>query len=1012
MASTVRTVGADRLSRRRFIQVLGATGLAAVGSGTGIGHRVAGAHAEPQAANLRFAAEFANPQPEIQAGFRWWWPHGLVDPEEIRREIDQIADAGFGRVEITDVHHSVTEPIDPGSHGWGTPAWNAGVEAALEQGAERGVIVDITAGPAWPPAVPTITPDSVAAAKELAHGMAVVEGGGTFAAQVPEPVVAAAPDVKERHLVAVQAARVADGSSPEARPVVIVPDSVTDLTHHVVGDQLTWTAPDGGQWLVISYWERGTGQRPERGPHTEPLSYVVDHLDASGVGAVTDFWSSNLLTPTVRKLLPRIGGAIFEDSIEMETDATLWTPSITREFEKRRGYELRPYLPAIVDAHGKAAFQLGDAETSRRVRYDFEEVLTDLFVENHLEPLQDWAHSLGMKLRIQPAGMRTDSIFKAALVDIPEGESLGFNNLDDFRSLAGGRDMGGREILASEVGAFTNGAYSTTWQRMLRELCGEYAAGVNLAMLHGFSYAEAPGASWPGFAAFSPYDDGPGYSESWGPRQPTWRHVPAIAAHLARIQGVLRSGTSRVDAAVLRQRGYAGTGVGAPWFTAGMGASPTGLGWTHQFISPRLLELPTATVSGGRLAPEGPAYKVIVLEVDVFGGREASLEVRTAERLVELAKAGLPIILVGAWDDARVPGIPKSGENARLQALVDELITLSTVRRVDDRSFVGDALDDLGLEPDAVYSERSSLLTAHRAAPDVDYYYFSNGIHAASSVVEPVEHMVSLTRAHPDAVPYRLDTWTGQIERLALYEEEGSHRVRVPVRLLPGETTIVAIGRRTWHNDRAGRGLHAVHSDANAVRFADGDLVVRTSAPGRFSTTLSNGQTVRTEVGEVPPPQTLTTWDLEVEDWQPGDSPTETLIVRHEQTVGELKPWSDISELEDVSGVGRYHTTVDLSGWTDSHGAYLDLGEITDTAVIKVNGEELAVDVANPVVDVGPHLRAGANVVEVEVATPLLNRLRVANPSVFGSANRQQYGLMGPVRLVPYTDTRVWPRPN
>ncbi|MFF5185977.1 hypothetical protein ACFY30_19755 [Streptomyces sp. NPDC000345] len=40
-------------------------------------------------------------------------------------------------------------------------------------------------------------------------------------------------------------------------------------------------------------------------------------------------------------------------------------------------------------------------------------------------------------------------------------------------------------------------------------------------------------------------------------------------------------------------------------------------------------------------------------------------------------------------------------------------------------------------------------------------------------------------------------------------------------------------------------------------------------------------------------------------------------------------------------------------------------------------------------------------VVEVEVATPLVNRLRVAQPAVFGAVPRQDHGLVGPVRLVP-----------
>jgi hypothetical protein len=38
----------------------------------------------------------------------------------------------------------------------------------------------------------------------------------------------------------------------------------------------------------------------------------------------------------------------------------------------------------------------------------------------------------------------------------------------------------------------------------------------------------------------------------------------------------------------------------------------------------------------------------------------------------------------------------------------------------------------------------------------------------------------------------------------------------------------------------------------------------------------------------------------------------------------------------------------------------------------------------------------------VEVATTLLNRLRVVTPAVYGPAKPQAYGLLGPVRLTPY----------
>jgi hypothetical protein len=73
-----------------------------------------------------------------------------------------------------------------------------------------------------------------------------------------------------------------------------------------------------------------------------------------------------------------------------------------------------------------------------------------------------------------------------------------------------------------------------------------------------------------------------------------------------------------------------------------------------------------------------------------------------------------------------------------------------------------------------------------------------------------------------------------------------------------------------------------------------------------------------------------------------------------------------------------------------------------------VNGHRLdPVDQIHPVVDLGDLLRRGVNVIEVEVATPLSNRLRVSDPAVYGGTARQAYGLLGPVRLLPYGEARL-----
>lgn len=975
------------MSRRRFVQAGGV----AVTAGALIGFE---APARAIAGDHGFARDFARPASAARPKFRWWWPHGEVDPAEIRREIDQIADAGFGGVEIADVHHSVTQPMDPKGHGWGTPAWIAGVEAALRQAKARGITVDITVGPAWPAAVPTVTPDGPAAMKELAHGAVTVEAGADFDGPVPAPAVPPAKAVTDQRLLAVQAVRI-DPANTTKKETGLDAGSVTDLTSMVSGEdtggRLTWTAPGDGQWLVISYWLRGSGQEPESGPHTDPPSYVVDHFSPAGTAAVTAFWESRILTPSVRKLIREAGGALFEDSIELETDATLWTLDLPAEFEKRIGYDLLPYLPAVVkqDEDPVYAFEAG---LTARVRRDLSRLLSLLFNDNHVRALRTWAHSIGLELSAQPYGMETDAISSAAILDIPEGESLGFHNLDDFRCLAGGRDMGGRRVLSDELGAYAGGAYNTTWDKILKTLGGEYAAGVNQTVLHGFSYAEAPGAAWPGFAAFTPYNGSIGYAESWGPRQPTWRHIKDISGYLGRTQTVLQAGTPRIDVAYIWQSGYGKTGLGAQWFTSdGVPA-----GWTHQMLSPALLDLPSATVAHGRLNPDGPAYKVFVLDGDALSGHEHTLPARAAERLLAFARAGLPVIVVGDWADAHVPGVAAAGEDERVRALVSDLLAQRTVRVVADKTGIPAALAALGLRPDAEYAQSSTLLNARRVAEKVDYYYFCNGKHAENSKVAAIDHLVSLVRTDRRAVPYVLDAWTGAAEPLALYEEDGD-RVRVRIALQPGEATIIAFA--------PGGGTHATSSEAAEVRRDKGRLVARATRAGTFATELSDGRTARTVITDVPAPITLSGWRLRVEDRRPGATQTETVTVAHDLTLDALVAWPQIPELQDVSGIGHYSTTVRLDG---GHGAYLDLGEVFDTARVTVNGHRLPpVDQVHPVTDVGPYLRPGVNTIEVEVATTLNNRLRVAEPAVYGIASRQNYGLIGPVRLIPYTDAVI-----
>jgi hypothetical protein len=202
-------------SRRRVLQVGAAAGLGLLAA-PALPAGTAAASSAATAGNRSVESRFATPPVSAGARFRWWWPNGHVEPAEIIREVKQVAAAGFGGLEVADVHHSVKGGLDPVGHGWATAPWIAGLDAALTQASREGITIDVTAGPSWPAAVPTVQADSPVASHELAHGVATVAAGQTFDGALPEPVVEASAGVTRRTLVRVQVVRLVTPSAKES----------------------------------------------------------------------------------------------------------------------------------------------------------------------------------------------------------------------------------------------------------------------------------------------------------------------------------------------------------------------------------------------------------------------------------------------------------------------------------------------------------------------------------------------------------------------------------------------------------------------------------------------------------------------------------------------------------------------------------------------------------------------------------------------------------------------------
>lgn len=99
----------------------------------------------------------------------------------------------------------------------------------------------------------------------------------------------------------------------------------------------------------------------------------------------------------------------FADSLEL-SQTQYWTPALLEEFKQKRGYDLTPFLPLVLDeakhhpfAPPFKTFTLPnrDEKVNRkgrslqdRVRHDFALTISDLYLEKRLDPLKKWANSV------------------------------------------------------------------------------------------------------------------------------------------------------------------------------------------------------------------------------------------------------------------------------------------------------------------------------------------------------------------------------------------------------------------------------------------------------------------------------------------------------------------------------------------------------------------------------------------------------------------------------------------
>lgn len=936
--------------------------------------------------------------------------------------------AGFGSAQLLEAPRLglPREGNPPETYMWGTRFWAERIKTALQAGRENDFPIDLQASSGWPWTSPAVEGAKVElAAQNLGSAQQAVTGPSTFVGQPPTAL-----DANDRRLVAVTAARRDPaGTDPQGRTLLDA-GSTIDLTSKLdKKGNLRWQVPPG-EWIVFGFWRAPTRSTGALG---NGFGYVIDYLNPKATAAATSYLDDRLFR-YLGSLPRQAGGTFHEDSLEgffrfdpkLGFFPLLWTPDFLSEFRSRRGYELRRYLPALAMSSGEFAFSF-PAGAGERIRHDYAQTLTELWVDNHVIPTRRWANRHGLEASGRAFGadeLPIDVVEVSKAYDVPDIDHITNSTIDWARTLTSGARLAGNNIASSELGDLIGADYMITLDTLKRLGDRQMVGGANQLELHGYPYKFAHGARWPSWWPWSSeYPPVSGVSEGFTPNIPLWRHLPRLADYFARAQTVLRAGKPITDVAMYRDaQGYKLAPLeleGEKQMQPGDGFEPlvdsalTRSGFSFDVVNPATVEDPATRVKADRLIVQRPGYEALVVDLEASRrtgklDNSDAMAASVARRMVRFADAGLPIVFVGQFPSRGVSYRNAVIEDAQLRDAVAKLERSPNVRLSESEADVPAALAELGVEPDLAFEGvdqspepcgfgAQCIYGVHRRTDRGDYWFLWN---AGKDTADFTGSFAVRGKA-----PQVWDLWTGDKRAVGLYRQSGD-RVTLPITLGPQESVVVGFDQPAKR--------HVVETSAEKVVVEDDDLYLRSTEGGEATATLSDGREVVVELPELPGAIEPGAWQLQVDGAVAEGEET------HDLSLGALADWRAIPELESTSGVGTYRSTVNLSAdWVgDGRGAYLDLGRIEGGGVqVMVNGT--LVDpraVVSARLDIGPFLRDGDNVIEVELSTTLKNRLHEMAAHVdgyqrFARSPTQPYGLIGPVSIVPYVEREV-PSPS
>jgi hypothetical protein len=732
--------------------------------------------------------------------------------------------------------------------------------------------------------------------------------------------------------------------------------NIINLTNKMDSDgNLDWTAPDGNLpagkagWVIVRIGHTSTGHTNATGGAGKGLE--CDKFNPAAIGLQFNNWFAKAFEKTDVALAKEVLKVFHVDS--WECGSQNWGFNFKNEFQKRRGYDLLPYLLVMT------GMPVQDAATSEKILHDVRQTIAELVNDIFYKTLHSLAQKKGCSFSAESVAptMVSDGLLHYKNVDIPMGEfwlnSPTHDKPNDMSDAISGAHIYGKNIIQAE--AFTS--VRMNWGEYPGNLKGvgdqNFALGINKMVLHVFTHNpwmdKKPGMTLDGIGLYFQRD------QIWFKQSKAW------IEYLTRCQALLQMGKPVVDIAVFTGEevprrsilpdrlvttlpGIFGKdkveaerkrleNVGQPLRQIPDGVSHSANmadpedwidplnGYAYDSFNPDALSM--ATVKDGKIVlPGGASYTVLVIPgKHAMHPNAAVMSETTAKKLVQLVSDGATVIINKDYKEA----IGLNEKDANVKSLMDELFKPGKKGKIIESPYTDSSFNKLGLSKDAEITDNEhSVAWTHRKTTNADIYFVSNPR-------DSITHAQFFFRVKGKM----LELWDPVKGKLVL---------RQSIRLAHGDKTPISITLNPYESY-----FVVITNDSKGEQFRDDRTMNRRSN------------------------EILDTWNIQFDTAYGG--PSQPVIVKEGNL---LTSWtfSDDPSIKYYSGTAVYTHTLDLDRKYRKNEISLHLQALYNIAAVKVNGVYCGTIWTQPYeLDITKALKPGINKIEIEVSNTWANRL-------------------------------------